>query len=307
MDRFAISATGLSINYMPQYVAEELGYFEEQGIELSSYVPDPWTICLKDMNAGRSESVLGGVWVPLVYLRNGGGYREFAKMSSRCPFALVSRKPLEKEFSWKDLEGKVVLSPGSNSIGPSVLIAGAAEEAGADDTKIRIVHDFYLDMLEELFIGGWGDYVCTKSESAAMMEMKGQGYVATYMTESAGPCPWSVYYATQETLNREDDLCGRFTLALQKGYNWLRSHDGYACREILAKRWPKVDARIGQDVVDMFLRTGMWPETCDLTHEELHRWELMLMSKNHLLPEEIPYEELVDSRPFLYAKEKLGM
>ena len=39
LDRFHISATGLSINYMPEYVARELGYFEELGLQVTSYVP----------------------------------------------------------------------------------------------------------------------------------------------------------------------------------------------------------------------------------------------------------------------------
>ena len=41
MDTFHISATGLSFNYMPQYLAQALGYFAEQGLSVESYVPNP--------------------------------------------------------------------------------------------------------------------------------------------------------------------------------------------------------------------------------------------------------------------------
>ena len=304
-DRFHISATGLSINYMPQYLASALGYFQEVGLEVTSYVPSPWTVVLKDVNSGQAQAVVGGIWVPLSYKGRGREYFQFAKVSSRAPMALLSREPMEGEFSFSWLEGKTVLAPGSNSIGPAVIIAGAAEESGADDSKIDIVHDFYGDMLEELFVGGMGDVLCTKSETAAMMEAAGQGQVITYLAQSGGICPWSVYYATPETLAREDDLCGRFTLALQRAQTWLREHDGYACREVLAANWPKVDQKIAQQTVDLYLSSGMWPETVELQRDELDRWEDMLIRKAHIFRERIPYERIVDSRPFQYARQRL--
>ena len=307
MDTFHISATGLSLNYMPQYLAQALGYFAEQGLSVESYVPNPWTVVLKDLDSGSSQAVVGGIWVPLCYKGRGKEYFEFAKVSSRAPMALVAREEKKGEFRWQDLEDRIVLAPGSNSIGPAVLIKGAARENGADDTRLRIVHDYYGDMLEELYLGGMGDVLCTKSETAAALEEAGKGRVIAYLAEKAGPCPWSVYYATPECLAREDNLCGRFTLALQKAQSWLRARDGYACREVLAELWPGLDSRIGQKTIDRYLAWGMWPETVELQREELRRWEKMLAEQNHILDREIPYEEIVDPAPFHYAKEKLGL
>ena len=193
MDTFHISATGLSFNYMPQYLAQALGYFAEQGLSVESYVPNPWTVVLKDLASGSSQAVVGGIWVLLCYKGRGKEYFEFAKVSFRAPMALVAREEKKGEFRWQDLKDRIVLAPGSNSIGPAVLIKGAARENGADDTRIRIVHDYYGDMLEELYLGGMGDMLCTKSETAAALEEAGKGRVIAYLAEKAGPCPWSVY------------------------------------------------------------------------------------------------------------------
>ena len=35
MDKFHISSTGLSMNYMPHYLARELGFFEEVGLDVT--------------------------------------------------------------------------------------------------------------------------------------------------------------------------------------------------------------------------------------------------------------------------------
>ena len=49
----------------------------------------------------------------------------------------------------------------------------------------------------------------------------------------------------------------------------------------------------------------MWPETVELQRDELDRWEDMLIRKAHIFRERIPYERIVDSRPFQYARQRL--
>lgn len=55
LDRFHISATGLSMNYMPEYLGVELGYFEQLGLKVTSYVPKPWTTVLTDIDTNQAE------------------------------------------------------------------------------------------------------------------------------------------------------------------------------------------------------------------------------------------------------------
>ena len=225
LDRFHISATGLSINYMPEYVARELGYFEELGLQVTSYVPKPWTTVLTDINTNQAEAVVGGIWCPLIYKRRAADYFAFAKVASRCPMSLLAHEPNEN-FKWTDLENKKVLTSGGNGASPGLYLAGVAHENGADVSKIHFIHDFTIGMLQELFEGGFGDVIMMKADLAAQLEAQGKGYVLTNLTISAGDVPWSVYYTTKETLAREDHLCGRFTQGLQKAQTWLREHDG---------------------------------------------------------------------------------
>ena len=138
------------------------------------------------------------------------------------------------------------------------------------------------------------------------MEAKGKGFVVSDLTITGGPVPWSVYYATPETLAREDNLCGRFTQGLQMAQTWLREHDGYDCRQILARNWPKVELDKAMALVNEYCQQGMRPETVRIQEEELNRWQKFLV-EGHVIDGVIPYEEIVDPRPFRYAAEKLGL
>lgn len=305
LNQFHISATGLSINYMPEYLANELGYFEEAGLKVTSYVPSPWTTVLKDIDSGSAEAVVGGIWCPLIYKRRVKDYFAFAKVASRCPMSLLAHEPIEN-FTWKDLEGKKVLTSGGNGASPGLFLAGVAGEGGADVSKIHFVHDFTIAMLQELFMGGFGDVIMMKADLAAQLEAAGKGHVLTNLTITGGEVPWSVYYTTPETLAREDNLCGRFTMGLQRAQTWLREHDGYECREILARNWPKVQLDTAIAIVNEYKAQGMWPETVRIQERELSRWQSFLVAGN-VIDGEIPYDEIVDSRPFAYAKKELNL
>lgn len=303
-DAFLISATGLSINYMPEYLARELGYFADEGLEVSSYVPSPWTQVLTDINEGEYQAVVGGIWCPLIYKRRVRSYFAFAKVASRCPMSLLSHKPIEN-FQWKDLEGKKVLTSGGNGASPGLFLAGVASEGGADISRIHFIHDFTIAMLQELFMGGFGDVIMMKSDLAAQLEAQGKGHVLTDLTMTGGPVPWSVYYTTPETLARPDNVCGRFTRALQRAQTWLRSHGGADCKEILARNWPKVELDKAVAIVDEYLAQDMWPETVRIQEAELSRWQKFLTAGG-VIDGEIPYDEIVDPHPYEFATKGLN-
>ena len=305
MDRFHISATGLSINYMPEYLADKLGYFAQEGLVVTSYVPSPWTKVLTDIDSGEAQAVVGGIWCPLIYKNRIKDYFAFAKVASRCPLVMLSRAPI-KVFDWTFLEKKKVLVSGGNGASPGLFVAGCAKEGGADVSKIQLIHDFTADMLLELFKGGFGDIIVLKSDLAAQLEAEGKGYVVADLTKIGGPVPWSVYYATPEMLSNHDTLAGRFTLALQRANTWLLEHDGYECREILAQNWPKVDIQTSIDMVNMFRKEGMWSPNVRIGEEELNRWQGFL-KQGGVIDSMIPYDKIVDSAPFNYAARQLAV
>ena len=173
-------------------------------------------------------------------------------------------------------------------------------------SRVHFVPNFTAPMLYELFQGGLGDIIMLKGDLAAQMVASGKGYAIADIGNIGGPVPWSVYYSTTEFLEEHGDLAGRFTTALQKATTWLLAHDGYACREILARNWPKVELDKAMALVNEYRQQGMWPETVRIQEEELNRWQKFLV-EGHVIDGVIPYEEIVNPRPFRYAAEKLGL
>ncbi|MCC8167521.1 MAG: ABC transporter substrate-binding protein, partial [Planctomycetes bacterium] len=199
MSVFTITASDAWLTRLPERLAEELGYFKEADLQVEVRYPEPWNKVLEELDSGAAQCAADGIWLPSLYKKRVRDYYAFAQCAARFPMTLVARKPVDA-FKWKDLEGKIVLVPGSNDAGMRMYFLGCAREGGADIGKIKYVPNFYAPMLYECFAGGWGDYVVMRSDLADQLIADGKGYPALDLTVNGGTVPWTVYYATADYL-----------------------------------------------------------------------------------------------------------
>ncbi len=99
-----------SIFYAPQYAAIELGYFEEEGIELTLVNGGGADKVMTSLISGDAQiGFMGSEAGIYVYQQGMEDYAvNFAQLTQRAGNFLVSRTPQES-FSWADLKGKTVL------------------------------------------------------------------------------------------------------------------------------------------------------------------------------------------------------
>ena len=303
MDKFVIASTGVSMNYMPHYIAKERGYFAEVDLDVSTTVPIPWTNALTAIDTGEAHVVEGGVWVPIIYHHRVKKYKTFCKLSSRCPLVLVSREPIDA-FDWKLLENKKVLIAGGDGASHGLFILGCAEEAGVDLSKVTVINNFMGSMLLELFEGGFGDVIALQPDMADQLITNKKAHLMADLTIHGGDCPWSVYYGKPELMDAENNLVGRFTSAIQKATTELLEKDASAYEDIIKKYWPKVDVSYAVDMINLFRKEGMWSPSVEVDQAIMDRWQKFLVYGN-LIDEPLAHADIVDEKPYLFAKSTL--
>ena len=105
-----LSEVAHSIFYAPQYVAIELGYFEEEGIDLTlinSAGADKVMTAL--ISGGADIGFMGSEASIYVYAEGSSDYAvNFAQLTQRAGNFLVGREA-DEDFQWEDLKGKNVL------------------------------------------------------------------------------------------------------------------------------------------------------------------------------------------------------
>jgi NitT/TauT family transport system substrate-binding protein len=294
MTKFRVSATGHSINYLPEYLATELGYFAEEGLEVDATVPQPWTLVLDELREGSAQAALGGVWVPSMYLNRVKTYAPFAQLSARCPLVVMSREP-DEAFDFTKVTHRTVLMPGSNGSSPGIFLKMLIREAGVNLADVNFIQDLTGPMLAELFVGGMGDYLLIDPLTATRLERQGGAHVVSYLAQSGGAVPWSVYYSEVSDDADSTELRVKFTRALHRATMWLREHDAEEIRSFIAATFPNsnVDDLVAH--VNDLRAWGMW-ETARIDRASYERWQVGIVH-GHLIGEPIPYDQFIDSVP----------
>ena len=294
MQRFHVSATGRSLNYLPEYIAVWQGYFAAESLEVTASVPNPWDLVLDDLASGAADVVLGGIWVPAMHLHRGVRYTPFAQTSARAPLAIVGREKPD-DFDWSQLPGKVIAIKGSNGASLGIFTKLQLREHGVDPRAVGFIQDLDGALLSRLFHGGMADYLVIDHPSALALEAKGGGRVVLAMAAASGDVPWSVYYSQGESDDARLDAQTRFARALARGMRWILEHEAAECREFLASTFPRFDADMLVKLVELYRTHGMWT-TPRIDEAAYDRWQAGI-ADGHLIQKPIPYSDLVDIRP----------
>ncbi len=294
MQRFHISATGHSLNYLPEYVAKWQGFFAAEGLEIFATVPKPWDLVLDELASGDAQAVLGGVWVPSMYLGRAKRYTPFAQIAARAPLAVLGRGP-RAAFDWRDMRGKVVAMKGSNGASVGLFLKLLLRENGVDPRDVGFIQDLDGAMLSTLFAGGMADYLVIDYPNAAMLEKAGGGNIVAPLALTGGNVPWSVYYVEGESDATRLETQTRFARALGRGMDWINANDAATFVDFLAKTFPRLAPDLLVRLTNEYRSCGMWT-TPRVDVAAYDRWQRGI-ADGHLVAAPIPYATLIDRRP----------
>lgn len=291
---FHISATGHSLNYLPEYVAVREGFFEAAGLRVTAEVPKPWDLVLEALRKGTAQAALGGIWVPSMYLGRSSRFTPFAQVAARAPLAVVGRERAN-DFAWENLPGKVVLMKGSNGASVGLFFKLCLRERGIDPGRVGYIQDLDGAMLSELFHGGMGDYLVIDYPNALRMEADGRGHVVQALAVDGNDVPWSVYYAEGKSSAERQDIQSRFAGALHLGMRWIDDRDPEDYADFLGATFPGLPLPILIAAARTYVANGMWT-TPHIDPAAYQRWQRGI-ADGHLITAPIPYDRLIDPVP----------
>ena len=109
-EKVTLNEVAHSIFYAPQYAAIELGYFEEEGIDLTLVTGFGADKTMTALLSGEADIGFMGSEAS-IYTYSGGAQDapvNFAQLTQRAGNFLVAREEMP-DFQWEDLRGKDVL------------------------------------------------------------------------------------------------------------------------------------------------------------------------------------------------------
>ena len=282
-----------SVFYAPQYVAQELGFFEEEGLDVSVTVGNGADKSMTALLSDSADIALLGTEAGLyVYAEGKADYpKTFAQLTQRAGNFLVSREE-EPDFQWSDLEGKSVIGGRLGGM-PEMVFEYILKKNNLDPkTDLSIDQSIDFGSTAAAFSGGQGDYTVEFEPSATALEQEGSGYVVASLGVDSGYVPYTAYCAKSSYLKESPQIIQGFTNALQKGMDYVHAHTPAEIAQVIKPQFDDTDMETLTAIVKRYQEQDTWKDSLIFEKDSFLLLSDILESAGEL-SEKVPYEQLV--------------
>ena len=211
-----------SVFYAPMYLADGLGYFEEEGITIEL------------TNGGGADATMAAVLSDgadigfcgpeaAIYVAIGGSNDQpkvFGQLTKRDGSFLVGRSD-EPDFEWSDLEGKEILAGRKGGV-PAMTFEYALKEQGVNAT---LNYDVAFNMMTAAFESGVADYCTMFEPTASEYVAQGKGYIVASVGQESGEVPYTCFIAKQSYIDENPEKIEGFLRAVTKAIKYVNETD----------------------------------------------------------------------------------
>ena len=270
-NKIRISEVTHSLFYAPLYVAQNNGYFDEEGLEIEL------------TNAGGSDTVMSslisnsadiGLMGPesCVYVRNNGMQNApiiFAQLTA-CDGSFLVGRESTNDFDWKSLEGKHIIAGRKGGM-PAMTLQYILEQIHGVNANIDTTIAFNLTTSS--FVAGTGDYCTMFDPTASQCELDGTGHIVAALGDEVKDVPYTCFVATNNYLNKNGEKLTKFMRALKKGYNYLMTATDTQIVNCLKPSFSTTSDELILASVKNYIRIGAYANSFELKESS---WNNML-------------------------------
>lgn len=284
-----------SIFYAPQYVAIEKGYFNEEGLDVKLVNGSGADNVMTAVLSGEADIGFMGSEASIYVFNEGSGEKiiNFAQLTQRAGNFLVARKA-DEDFTWDKLKGKTVLAGRKGGM-PQMVFEYILKKNNMDPQKdLKMVQNIDFGLTAEAFASGQGDYSVEFEPFAASLEKENKGVVVASLGVDSGMVPYTAYSAKESYIKENADTIQKFTNALQKGMDFVKSHTPQEIAEVIQPQFKETERETLTTIVERYYDQGTWKD--DLVFEK-ESFELLqdILKSGGELSNRVSYEELVNT------------
>lgn len=295
-DKVRVCEVTHSVFYAPQYAAINLGYFADEGIDLTLTTAEGTDKVMSTVLSNNAEIGFAGPEAS-IYVYNEGkadNTQIFALLTQRDGSFLVARKP-DPNFTWEKIRGKSVL-PGRKGGVPYMTLQYVIRKNGLDPAKdVKLDDSIQFALMATAFANGTGDYVTLFEPTASMLEAQGKGSIVASIGKESGKISYTGYFAKKSFIERNPVLIEKFTRAVYRGQLWVASHSPEEIAKTIAPSFPAADVNLLTTVAKRYKNIGVWSPDPVLRKEEFALLQTV-MSQAGELKQNVPYDKIVNTQ-----------
>lgn len=287
-----------SIFYAPLYLAESLGYFEEEGLKIELTNGGGADRVMSAVLSGDADiGFCGPEATVYVYL---GGTQDvptvFGQLTKRDGSFLVSRKD-EPNFKWTDLAGTEVLAGRQGGV-PAMTFEYILKENGVQN-DVTLNYDVAFNLMTSAFEGGVADYCTMFEPTASEYQAAGKGYIVAPVGEASGEVPYTAFFAKRSWIDKHEDTVKGFLRAVMRAIQYAQNESAETIATYLYQQFPSTSYASITTSITSYQKIDSWQSDMAMSDQSFSRLQDIIESAGEL-PSRVELSSVTDNR---YAQE----
>lgn len=284
-----------SVFYAPQYVALELGFFEDEGldIELSTgWGADKSMTALLSNNA--DIALMGPEASVYVYQEGQENYAiNFAALTQRAGNFLIGRDA-NKDFTWEQVKGTTIIGGRPGGM-PQLVLEYILKKNDIEPFRdVTLITNIQFSATAGSFIAGTGTYTTEFEPTASRLENEEKGYVVASLGTASGNVPYTSYMATKGYIEENPLIVEKFTKALYKGQKYVATHTPEDIAKIIAPQFKDTDAKLLVQIIKRYKTQQTWTSN-PLFPKDSYNLLLDILKEGNQIDHKVPFETLINN------------
>lgn len=295
LEKVTLNEVTHSVFYAPQYVAMELGFFAEEGIEIDLVNGGGSDRSMTALLTSEADIGLMGPETA-VYVYNQGKQDHaliIGQLTNTDGSFLLGREN-DDAFDWQKLKGKTIIGGRPGGMPLMTLLYVLKLKGLTPGTDVNVRTDIQFNLMAGAFEGSGADYVTLFEPTASLTEQAGKGFIVDSVGAHSGPVPYTAYMVRKSLLQEKEDLYYRFIKAVAKGQEWVKTHTPEEIAQAIAPQFPDADVELLTAVAINYQSIGAWCETPVMHEDDFTRLQDIIEGAGELSAR-VPFEAIVDN------------
>ena len=272
-----------SVFYAPLYLADSLGYFKEENIQIELTNGGGADNVMSAVLSGDSDVGFCGPEAALYVLLGGSTDvpTVFGQLTKRDGSFLVSRVP-EPNFKWEDLKGKEILAGRKGGV-PAMTFEYVLNNHGlTDGVDLTLNYDVAFNLMVSAFEAGTADYCTMFDPTAYEYEAAGKGYVVASVGEASGEVPYTCFIAKNSWLTENPETAEGFLRAVTKAVKYANETPSATVAPYLTAYFEGVSEQSLAASVERYRAIDAWRTNLTMTEDSFQRLQDIIENAGEL-------------------------
>lgn len=287
-----------SIFYAPLYAAYNLGYFEDEGLEVTIESATGSDASMTALLSGSADIVLVGPETVVYSQGTKDSPVIFGQLTQKDGSFFVSKDNIEN-FTLNDLEGTTIIGGRQGGM-PAMTLQYIIEQAGltiGTDTangEVNLRTDVSFPMIGSEFVTSGCEFCTLFEPTATNLQKEGNGYVLDAVGEFSGYLPYTVFATKQSFLEDRSEQAQSFLKAVYRGYQYIATQPSLDAAKALAPSFSGMTNEELQIAVEQYLAIDAWCSSPALTKESFNKM-MEIINATSETQYSVEYNNVVDN------------